>query len=57
MPKYSEVYGKMWVLRQMAKEMPGEIVDDILKMLDKTWDEEIQKLQPTKKKYAFVTKF
>jgi len=55
--EYLEDHKKMWVLREVAKEMPNGVLEDILKMLDKSWDKEMQHLQPPKKKDAFVTKF
>lgn len=57
MSEYLEDHKKMWVLREVAKEMPDGILVVILKMLDKAWDKEMQQLEPPKNKVTFVTKF
>ncbi len=55
--KYLEDHIKMKVLREVSKEMPNKILEEILKMLDKGYEKEFRKLIPPKKKSAFVTKF
>lgn len=55
MSKYLEDYAKMQVLRKVAKKMPNGTLEDILKRIDNTWDEKVEKLIPPKK--GFVTKF
>lgn len=49
-------YGKMKVLRDVAKTMPNSQLEFILESVDRQWDKIITKYQPPKKK-AFVTKF
>ena len=57
MSEYLEDYIKMKVLRQVAKDMPNGILEDILKMLDKGYKKHLWELKPPKKKSKFVTKF
>ena len=57
MSEYLEDHIKMKVLREVSKDMPNGILEDILKMLDKGYEKEFKNLQPPKKKSAFVTKF
>ena len=57
MSEYLEDHLKMRVLYEVAKKMPGGMLDDLLKYVDKIWIEELHELLPPKKKKAFVTKF
>ena len=57
MSEYLEDYIKMKVLREVAKDMPNGILEEILKMLDKGYKKHFQELTPPKKKRSFVTKF
>ncbi len=56
MSDYFVDYSKMQVLRKMATKTPNSQLAFIIKTLDETWDEEIQKIT-TAKKARFVTKF
>ena len=55
--RYLEDHIKMKVLREVAKDFPDGILEDILKMLDKGYKKHFLKFGPPKKKSAFVTKF
>jgi len=57
MSEYLEDHIKMKVLREVSKDMPNGILEEILKMLDKGYEKEFKNLKPPKKKVAFVTKF
>ena len=57
MSEYLEDHIKMKVLREVAKDIPNGILEDILKMLDKGYEKEFRELIPPKKKVPFVTKF
>ena len=48
---------KMKIMREVAKKMPNSNLVYIIKCIDETWDKEMKKLKPPKKKSAFVTKF
>ncbi|KKM63434.1 hypothetical protein LCGC14_1511450 [marine sediment metagenome] len=43
MPDYLEDHIKLTVIRDVAKECPNDILDFVLKTVDKYWDIEISK--------------
>ncbi len=55
--EYFVDHQKMEIMREIAKKMPDSNLVYIIKCIDETWDKEMKKLKPPKKKSAFVTKF
>ena len=57
--EYFVDHKKMEIMRGVAKKMPGSNLEYIIKYIDETWEKEIKKLKPPKKKKKsnFVTKF
>lgn len=56
MSEYLEDHIKLTVIRKVVKENPHEILNWILKTVDRIYEEQFGVLIPPKKK-AFVTKF
>jgi len=48
---------KMKIMREIAKKIPDSNLVYIVKCIDETWEKEMKKLMPPKKKSKFVTKF
>lgn len=55
--EYFVDHKKMEIMREVAKKMPESSLVFIITYIDETWEKEMKKLKPPKKKDAFVTKF
>jgi len=54
--EYFVDHKKMEIMREVAKKMPNSNLVYIITCIDETWEKEMKKLKPPKKK-SFVTKF
>lgn len=55
--EYFVDHKKMEIMREVAKKMPESNLVFIITYIDETWEKEMKKLKPPKKKSKFVTKF